>query len=136
MIATISNAMMNIPAWVVWLVGLSCILLWHFWDFGPAIRLTEDRISYRQQLSWTDMEYSRIAAVRYYYWGTSSKRESPPLLELSGDNGDTITINIGMFDNQGNIWIIYDVLKKKAPQAGLRNSPGVFFAYQGATAGS
>jgi hypothetical protein len=35
-----------------------------------------------------------------------------------------------------NHGIIYDVLKKRTPRADLRNSPGVFFAHPGATAGS
>jgi hypothetical protein len=128
------NTMMNMAGWVVLLVGVGGIAFAYFWDSLPAIRLTEDRISCREQTSWKEMEYTQITVVRFYNRDGSSDPDSAPVLELSGDSGDTITIGPGMFANPGNIWIIYDVLKKKAPQAGLRNSPQVFFYHPEAKA--
>ena len=92
----------------------------------PAIRLTGDRICYRKRFFWKEMEYSRITAVRFYYQDTWIAWTSGPVLELSGDNGETITMSFCTLISPENLPVIYDVLKKKAPRAGLRNSPGVF----------
>jgi hypothetical protein len=118
--------------WVCCFLLIACYWLGYYlvirdgWEVG----LTEDRISYRDRSSRKEMEYTRITAVRYYRRNTDSSYVGlEQILELSGDNGDTITIRFGPNPDPENIGIIYDVLKKKAHQAGLRNSPGVFFAH-------
>lgn len=115
--------------WVFCFLLIACYWLGYYlvirdgWEVG----LTEDRISYRERSSRKEMEYTRITGVRYYRRDTGSEAGLEQILELSGDNGDTITISFGKNPDPENIGIIYDVLKTKAPQAGLRNSPGVFF---------
>jgi hypothetical protein len=89
------------------------------------IRLTEDRVSCRESFFSKEMEYTRITAVRFYI--QYSGKTEYPILELSGDSGTTITINLGLFDSPANRWIIYDVLKKKATRAGINKSMEEFF---------
>ncbi|OPX63189.1 MULTISPECIES: hypothetical protein [unclassified Methanoregula] len=112
------------------------LLLVYLFFIMPAIRLTEDRISCRHHFFWNEMEYSRITAVRYCYHDTQTAWDSGPVIELSGESGERITMKFGMFISPLHLPVIYDVLKKKASRAGLRNSPGVFFAYPDTTAGS
>jgi len=132
MVALFANALMNIPGWVMCLVGIAGVLLWYLLYYVPEIRLTEDRISYREKFFWKEMEFSRITAVRYYYRDRSFM-DSGPMLELSGDTGDTITMRFGMNPRPANLWITYDVLKKKACRAGLGNSAEEFFSHPCAT---
>lgn len=102
-----------------------------------GIRLTEDRISYREWFFSKEMEYQRITAVRYHYYkSTWAFWNWGPALELSGDSGDTITMKFGTLINPEHLPVIYDVLKKNAIRADLRNSPEEFFAHPGAIAGS
>ena len=117
--------------WVVCFLLIACYWLGYYIFIRPGweVRLTEDRISYQEHSSGKEMEYKRITAVRYYRRDTGAEAGLEQILELSGDNGDTITISFGTNPGPENIGIIYDVLKKKAPRADLRNSPGVFFAH-------
>jgi hypothetical protein len=99
-----------------------------FFFVMPAVRLTGDRISYREFFFWQEMEYAEITGVRYYYRDTWTVWSSGPVLELSGKSGDRIAMQFGPFISPAHLAVVYDVLNKKAPQANLRNSPGVFFA--------
>lgn len=135
-IATISQPIMNIPGWMVFLVGITAFLLVYLIYIRPAVRLTKDRISYREWFFWKEMEYTRITAIRYYYQDLSSTLDSGQMLELSGDSGKTITMRFGMGFSPGNLWVIYDVLKKKAGRADLGKSPEEFFAHPDVSAGS
>jgi hypothetical protein len=96
------------------------------------IILTEDRISSREWFFWKEMEYARITAVRFYY-KDAGEGGTVPMLELSGDTGKKITINLGMYASPANLWVIYDVLKKKAVLAGIHQSPDEFFTVPGET---
>lgn len=50
---------------------------------------------------------------------------------------DRITINLSiMFVSPANLWIIHNVLKKKAGLAGLHKFPEEFFAHSDTTVGS
>ncbi|NMB78319.1 MAG: hypothetical protein GYA23_04420 [Methanomicrobiales archaeon] len=102
---------------------------------GWKIRLCEDRICYQERSSRKEMEYQRITGVRYYRQETGLEEGLEQVLELTGDNGDTITISFGTSPNPESLGILYDVLKKKAPGANLGNSPGVFFYHPDGTAG-
>jgi hypothetical protein len=82
------------------------------------------------------MEYTEITRVRYYYRDTWTFWSSGPVLELSGKSGDRIAMQFGPFISPAHLAVVYDVLKKKAPQANLRNSAGVFFSRPDAIVGS
>jgi hypothetical protein len=127
-LAAYANPTGSVEVWVFFSLIIAVLLLPYLFLILPAVRLTEDGISYRRHFFWKEMEYSRITAVRYYYRDTSTDWNSGPVLELSGDSGDRIAMQFGTFISPAHLAVIYNVLKKKAPQAGLRNSPGVFFA--------
>jgi hypothetical protein len=126
-----ANPPVDIVGRVVMLLVAAFFLLWYLYMIMPAILLTDDKISYRERFFWKDMGYTRITAVRFYYTDTRSTWTSGPVLELSGDNGDRITMKFGVFISPANLPIVYDVLKKKASLADLQKSPEEFFAHPG-----
>lgn len=131
--AALATLPITIAGWMLFFLITAGLLLACFFFVMPAVQLTEDRISYREWFFWKEMEYRRITAVRYYYRDTWTVWDSGPVLELFGDNGDRITMKFGTFISPAHLPVIYDVLRKKVPQANLRNSPGVFFAHPDAT---
>lgn len=120
----------NLVTWVLFIVITAFFLLPYLSMILPAIRLTEDRISCRKWFFWKEMEYARITGVRFSY------RNSDPMLELSGDTGNRMTVEFGGFISPEHLPIVYDVLKKKAGLAGLHQSPEEFFAHPDVNAGS
>jgi hypothetical protein len=126
-----ANPPTDVVGRVVMLLLAAFFLLWYLYMIMPAIRLTEDKISSREHFFSKEMEYARITAVRFYYTDSRSTWTSGPVLELSGDTGDKITMKFGAFISPKHLPIIYDVLKKKAGQAGLQKSPEEFFAHPG-----
>jgi hypothetical protein len=121
----------NLATWVFFFLITGGFLIGYLALVMPAIRLSGDRISCRDHFFAKEMEYRRITAVRYYYRDTWSAWDSGPVLELSADTGDMITISLGMFISSEHLPLIYDVLKKNAPRANLPQSPREFFARPG-----
>ena len=113
----------NLVTWVLFIVIIAFFLLPYLSMILPAIRLTEDRISCRKWFFWKEMEYARITGVRFSY------RSSNPVLEISGDAGDRMTLSFGMIISPEHLPVIYDVLKKKSCRADLGKSPEEFFAH-------
>jgi hypothetical protein len=135
-VSAITNPPGTLAGWMLCFLITAGLLLVCFFFVLPAIRLTGDRISYRELFFWKDIEYTRITGVRYYFRDTWTFWTSGPVIELSMDSGDRIAMQFGSFISPAHLPVIYDVLKKKAPQAGLRNSPGVFFSRPDAIVGS
>jgi hypothetical protein len=121
----------NLATWALFILITVFFLLLYLAMSLPAIRLTEDRISCRKWFFWKVIEYTKITKVRFYYRPSWPSWDSNPILELSGDTGDTITVNFGMIISVDHIPVIYDVLKKKAGLAVLNKSPEEFFAHPG-----
>jgi predicted outer membrane lipoprotein len=130
-------AILIFSTWVLGLPLAAGVGLLYLNAITHEIRLTEDRISYREWFFSKEMEFQRITAVRYcYYKNTWAFWNWGPVLELSGDSGDTITISFGTLINPERLPVIYDVLKKHALRADLRKSPEEFFRDPDPTAGS
>jgi hypothetical protein len=127
--AAIANSPGSIAGWMLCFLITAGLLIVCYFFVMPAVRLAGDRISYREFFFWKEMEYTRITGVRYYYRDTWTFWTSGPVLELSGNSGDRIAMQFGTFISPVHLPVIYDVLKKKAPRADLRNSPGVFFSH-------
>jgi hypothetical protein len=135
--AAIGSPPPNMVTWALVFLMIGGFSLLYLYFILPAIRLTEDKISYREHFFSKEMEYTTITAIRYYYRDSRSVWDSGPVLELSGDNGDKITMRfVNSFISPKNLPIIYDVLKKNASRAGIHKSPEEFFAHPDITAGS
>jgi hypothetical protein len=119
--------------WILFLLFVAVLGLSYLATISHVIRLTEDRISYRKWFFTNEMEYTRITAVQFYY-RSIGRGGKVPMLELSGENGDKILIDLILFDSPANLWIICDVLKKNARQVALHQTPKEFFAHPGETA--
>ena len=121
---------------VIWILCFPFVALLGISYLGTVsqrILLTNDGISYRKRFFTKEMEYTGITAVQVYY-RSMGRGGKVPMLELSGENGDKILIDLILFDNPANLWIICDVLKKNARQVDLHQTPEEFFAHPGETA--
>lgn len=123
----------NPVIWILCFLFVAVLGISYLGTVSQRILLTNDGISYRKWFFTKEMEYTRITAVQVYY-RSMGRGGNVPMLELSGETGDKILIDLILFDNPTNLWIICDVLKKNAYRVALHQSPEEFFAHPGETA--
>ena len=117
----------NTVGWVLDLLIATGFGLFYTGFISHKILLSENKLSCRQWFFTKEMEYANISGIRYYSWHSTRGIDSP-MLELSGNTGEKITINLLPFVNPVNLSILYDVLKKNAHQADIRKSREEFFS--------
>jgi uncharacterized membrane protein YobD (UPF0266 family) len=124
----ILNPPPNMQTWVLLLLIIAILGISYLVLIMPRIRLTEDRIFYRDLFFWKEIQYERITGIRF------SSHYHSLVLELPQDTDHKITINLSPVISPANLSIIYDVLKKRAGLADFHTSSVEFFAVPGATA--
>jgi len=113
----------NAEMW--WTDDLAMVILFTFTWLGSVtqkVHLSEDRLSYRKWWSAKkEMEYSSLSRVSFYF-RDSRYGIGPPVVELWGYTGESLLINLFPLKDGAKIWVLHDVLKRKAPQAKMERS--------------
>lgn len=83
-------------------------------------QLSEDRLSYRIWFLKKEIEYSSISKISFCQKYISGGKAGmyKPYMEIQGNNGESLSISLHLFlNNETDIWVLHDVLKRKAPLA-------------------
>jgi hypothetical protein len=88
------------------------------------VQLSEDLLSYRGLLVKKEMGYSSISDISFYYNYVKGGKIPMylPFVELRDYTGESLLIGLRPFKSETKIWVLHDVLKRKAPQATMERS--------------
>jgi hypothetical protein len=113
------NPLKDIIGWCAGLLIAIVFSIWYLAFITQEIRLSEQKISYRQWFFLKEMQYGGISEIRCYYRYVK-RGPDRPVLEILGKSGETIPINLLPFLNRKNMLDIFNVLQGHVPQADLK----------------